>query len=231
MVTYIDQELAQAIDVELMDPSIGGFSIDQLMELAGLSVAQSIQHCFPDSKKIFVCVGPGNNGGDALVASRHLKLFGYSPVIYYPKRPSGQLFKNLITQCQQFELLFVDSMEDLGDFDLILDGFFGFSFKKPVREPFLTALKVTETTNIKAIQLSTVPIVSIDIPSGWDVIEGSDEDSIQPAMLISLTLPKLGAKRFKGIHYLGGRFVYPDLAKRYSLLIPTYEGSKQFTIL
>lgn len=42
-----------------------GFSIDQLMELAGLSVACVIGKEFPlleSKRRILVVVGPGNNG-------------------------------------------------------------------------------------------------------------------------------------------------------------------------
>ena len=57
-----------------------GFSVDQLMELAGLSVAQAIRAEYsPNShKRVLVIAGPGNNGGDGLVAGRHLYHFGYS---------------------------------------------------------------------------------------------------------------------------------------------------------
>lgn len=65
------------------------------------------------------------------------------------------------------------------------------------------------------------PIVSVDIPSGWDVEKGKIEVEVKdisgeggatfpglvPDVLISLTAPKLGAKEFKGRHFLGGRFV------------------------
>lgn len=62
-----------------------GFSIDQLMELAGLSCAGAIADAFPipDTKSsasgaaVLVVAGPGNNGGDGLVAARHLCQFGY----------------------------------------------------------------------------------------------------------------------------------------------------------
>lgn len=59
-----------------------GFSIDQLMELAGLSVASSILAEYPPSKygKILIVAGPGNNGGDGLVAARHLYHFGYKDI-------------------------------------------------------------------------------------------------------------------------------------------------------
>lgn len=57
-----------------------GFSVDQLMELAGLSVACSIADVYgPDNfPRVLIICGPGNNGGDGLVAARHLHHFGYS---------------------------------------------------------------------------------------------------------------------------------------------------------
>jgi NAD(P)H-hydrate epimerase len=52
-----------AFDKELM--STGGYSVDQLMELAGLSVSQAIYRVHPPSKgkNILLIAGPGNNGG------------------------------------------------------------------------------------------------------------------------------------------------------------------------
>jgi NAD(P)H-hydrate repair Nnr-like enzyme with NAD(P)H-hydrate epimerase domain len=52
------------------------------MELAGLSVSQAIYRVHPiqKGKRILVICGPGNNGGDGMVAARHL----YSP--FLPRR-------------------------------------------------------------------------------------------------------------------------------------------------
>ena len=54
---------------------------------------------------------------------------------------------------------------------------------------------------------SLLPIVSIDIPSGWDVDKGNIYSTFCPKMNISLTLPKQCMDGYKGIHYLGGRFL------------------------
>ena len=72
---FIDQQTAKSIDTDLMTNS--SFTLDQLIELAGLSIAQSIHHYYPSDRKMVVVVGPGNNGGDGLVAARHLAQFGH----------------------------------------------------------------------------------------------------------------------------------------------------------
>lgn len=74
----------------------GAYSLDQLMELAGLAVAQAVHKLFPPAPsgthhKVLVACGPGNNGGDGLVAARHLLHFGYRPTIYYPKPSKNEL--------------------------------------------------------------------------------------------------------------------------------------------
>ncbi|KAL1873096.1 hypothetical protein VTK73DRAFT_1101 [Phialemonium thermophilum] len=89
----LSAKAAAALDKELM--STGAFSIDQLMELAGLSVSQAVYRVHPPSKgrRVLVACGPGNNGGDGLVAARHLRHYGYEPTIYYPKRGKSDLYQ------------------------------------------------------------------------------------------------------------------------------------------
>lgn len=112
--------------------------------------------------------------------------------------------------------------KELGKTDLVMDAVFGFSFEGEPRPPFdvvIEALKKTEK-----------PIVSVDIPSAWNVERGDPEGKyfiprerakttsfmchlmltrVSAEVLISLTAPKAGVKAFKGKHYLGGRFVPP----------------------
>ncbi len=90
--SYLGQRDAQLLDEQLMQSP--GFSVDQLMELAGLSVAEAVWRARPPSKwkRVLVVCGPGNNGGDGLVAARHLFHFGYDvrrqSVLASWKRPS-----------------------------------------------------------------------------------------------------------------------------------------------
>ncbi|KAK3928527.1 NAD(P)H-hydrate epimerase [Frankliniella fusca] len=224
MVKYLQQDEAVNIDLELFNQY--KFSVDQLMELAGLSCATAIARCYQTSTKsgeVLVCCGPGNNGGDGLVCARHLKLFGFSPSLYYPKKTEKPLYDNLLHQCISMDIPIMEdapTVDVLNDsYGLIVDALFGFSFKPPVRPLFLPILD--------ALQQTVTPICSIDIPSGWDVEKGCpDTGGINPEMLISLTAPKLCAQSFKGkYHFLGGRFVPPSLSNKYNLDLPNYPGT------
>ena len=192
-----------------------GFSIDQLMELAGFSVA-SAAHAFlspehTDQLKktadILILCGPGNNGGDGLVAARHLKHFGYSPAVVYPKKSKGQLFDNLVKQCLDLDIpVYADIADILKiqsessiSFSLILDALFGFSFAGPARPPF--------TELIAFMTDSSIPVLSVDIPSGWHVEDGDIYSTgFLPDAVISLTVPKYCMSGYKGVHYVGGRY-------------------------
>jgi NAD(P)H-hydrate epimerase len=62
--------------------------------------------------------------------------------------------------------------------------------------------------------------------AGWE-IETGDPHGLQPEVLVSLTAPKQCARLFHGKrHFLGGRFVPPDLAAKYQLNLPAYPGTE-----
>jgi len=219
---------AAALDRDLM--STGGFSLDQLMELAGLSVSQVVYRVHPPSKgrRILVACGPGNNGGDGLVAARHLWHYGYKPTIYYPKMTGNELYQRLATQLKNLDLPFVEDFSAaLKDTDHVVDAIFGFSFQGEVREPFDTV--------IEALEKTTLPVTSVDAPSSWGIESGPPAagpgKNFNPATLISLTAPKPLVRFFHGRHFVGGRFVPPDIAVKYDIQVPDYPGVDQIVEL
>lgn len=250
-IRYLTAKLAQQIDEELMSTA-GAFSIDQLMELAGLACAQTLAAVYGKERypRVLVCCGPGNQGGDGLVAARHLGMFGYKPTIWMPKPGSKDIYKRLHTQCTNMHIPTLPSPSDsdpklaettlstaLAASDVVLDAIFGFSFKPPVRAPFDVALPL--------ISRAGLPIVSVDIPSGWDVERGdagagagaADEEQkgsrivLDPDVLVSLTAPKEGVRKFAGRHFLGGRFVPRSLEEKFELNLPQYPGFSQIVEL
>ncbi|KAF6165552.1 hypothetical protein GIB67_006442, partial [Kingdonia uniflora] len=229
--SYLSQSEAAEID-EIMMGSLG-FSVDQLMESAGLSVAAAIAEVYKPTEysRVLAICGPGNNGGDGLVAARYLYHFGYKPFVCYPKRIPKTLYTGLVNQLESLSIPFL-SVEDLrqdlsNDFDIVVDAMFGFSFHGTPRPPFAELIEklICLHSYDQATQKSPV-IVSIDIPSGWNVEEGDiGGEGIKPDMLVSLTAPKLCAKTFCGPHhFLGGRFVPPLIAEKFKLHLPPYPG-------
>jgi len=224
-VTTVTQAQAAQLDIDLFAEE---WMSDQLMELAGLSCAQAIHDTYPADKfgRVCVVVGPGNNGGDGLIMARHLKFFGHTVTIVYPKRRDKHPWTKLLALCQNMGL---DTLSELPenlnkDFDLIVDSIFGYSFKGDIRAPF--------DTIVKTLKEATVPIASIDVPSGWEIDKGNTNDGINPEFLISLSVPKICANDFKGkYHFLGGRFVNEKIVKKYNLTLPEFPGSKQYVLL
>lgn len=179
--------------------------------------------------KILIAAGPGNNGGDGLVAARHLHHFGYKPTVYYPKPTNQPIFTGLQKQLHHLSIPFLTTPEsfasELESSDLVIDALFGFSFHPPVRAPFDTILD--------NIIHAGKPVLSVDIPSSWDVEGGPPDQGLvghdfMPEFLISLTAAKPSVKWFKGKrHLLGGRFLSQAIADKYGIEVPDYQGVDQ----
>eukprot|EP00698_Gefionella_okellyi_P006826 TRINITY_DN163_c0_g1_i6.p1 TRINITY_DN163_c0_g1~~TRINITY_DN163_c0_g1_i6.p1 ORF type:complete len:207 (-),score=34.83 TRINITY_DN163_c0_g1_i6:49-669(-) len=197
------------------------------MELAGLSIACAIHKEYPPDKfkRAVVLVGPGNNGGDGLVAARHLFHFGYMPSIILPRAPKpDNIQARLVKQLHTLQIPISSEIPSTVSAEILVDAVFGFSFSGAVRAPYDGALRLLKSS------VGQMKIVAVDIPSGWDVERGNvNELGPDPDMLISLSAPKTCAKflRPDTLHYLGGRFVPPSVAQKYQLSLPPYAGAEQ----
>jgi NAD(P)H-hydrate epimerase len=217
---------AKAADLDKDLMSTGAYTLDQLMELAGLSVSQAVYklHAPSSARKVLVVCGPGNNGGDGLVAARHLFHYGYKPTVHYPKQGGNELYQKLCTQLKDLHVPFTEQFDDaLKETDSVVDAIFGFSFSGEVREPFSKIISALEETK--------KPVLAVDAPSSWNIEDGPPQSGpgskFQPEALISLTAAKPLVKYFKGRHFIGGRFLSPSVAQKYDLDIPPYQGIDQ----
>eukprot|EP01083_Nonionella_stella_P259112 885021_1 len=255
---YLNAKDAYELDQQLFST---GYTLEQLMELAGLAVAEAVYDVSPPvqvplfptasasvsvsnaKERVLIVCGPGNNGGDGLVAARHLVMFGYEVVVVYPKRSSREEhYSKLVKQCEDVGVVVLDSLpkedenidEDNGNgngngnsmmaYAVIVDAIFGFSFKGEAREPFGSIIRKM----IEMQQGQQIPIIAVDVPSGWNVDEGDVANTgMVPDVLVSLTAPKLCSKEFKGRHYVGGRFLPPNIAEKYGIQMPPYPGVQQ----
>jgi NAD(P)H-hydrate epimerase len=156
----------------------------QLMENAGAALAKEVRKRAP-GRKIAVVAGKGNNGGDALVAARHLADFDVTVFLIGRSRDiaTEEARRNWeILERLGFDLREVrDStdLESLSRYDLILDAVFGTGVKGSVRG--------LEAEAIDAINASNRSIISVDVPSGI----GTDR-SVNPGVTVTFHRPKEG---------------------------------------
>ncbi|XP_012831168.1 PREDICTED: pyridoxine/pyridoxamine 5'-phosphate oxidase 1, chloroplastic-like isoform X2 [Erythranthe guttata] len=188
-ISYLTQQQAAEIDELLVGPL--SFTIDQLMELGGLSVASAIAEVYRPNEHnlVLVICGPGNNGGHGLVAARHLHHFGYKLFVCYPNRNLKPLFTGLVTQLDSLSIPFL-SIESLPreylNFDIIVDAIFSFSFHGNPKPPFDNLIRsLASLREHYQERKKSRFVVSVDIPSGWHVEEGDiTGDGIKPDMLV-----------------------------------------------
>jgi len=130
-----------------------------LMERAGLAVAKLALALTPHAQRVWIACGPGNNGGDGLVAARHLRCWGKQPIVSWLGQPEYASADTFIAYHQlEQEGVKVDN-EPPAQVDLCIDALLGMGGH--LREPtgrlalFMNCLNDSATT-----------VLSIDLPSG-----------------------------------------------------------------
>lgn len=171
-----------------------------LMENAGSSVARFILSEYPQSKRISVICGKGNNGGDGLVVARHLAETGRVVRVLLLCSPE-QLLGDASAMFQKLKLLplvvrdpeGLDSVDAAPIFvaDLLVDAILGTGFRPPVSDLYAAA--------IARMNQSKVRIVAVDIPSGADAdaMESGSGLQARADAVVTFTAPRPA-------HVLGG---------------------------
>jgi NAD(P)H-hydrate epimerase len=238
LITYVNQDTAQKMDQDLFNKY--NLKLELAMELAG----QGVAHCVYDLIKkntnsqnnlllkkkpsLLILCGPGNNGGDGLVAARHLSYFNhlfYIDIILfntYKDQHKQDLLKAL-TNFENVNIFYNKENEKKvieTEYDYILDCLFGFSFKGPIRNEFLQIFEYLNKT--------ITPIISVDVPSGWEIEKGNVYNTFVPFANISLGTVKSCMKNFIGVHYFVNFFMPRKLLKEYKIEGPFYDNKEIF---
>ncbi len=176
-----------------------GISWQDLMEAAGSRVAEFVARQYPSAQRVLVLCGKGNNGGDGLVAARHLQACGKQVrlILLSPFEQLSQdaraMFEKLPQALKKSSMLLATE-EDLDrvpfqdcfhETELFLDAILGTGFHPPLRG-VAAALK-------SKLADHPVPVVSVDLPTGWDADSTamSASDAFRSDAVITFTAPKL----------------------------------------
>nr|XP_027193922.1 NAD(P)H-hydrate epimerase-like [Dermatophagoides pteronyssinus] len=183
-----------------------------LVESAGFQSSVCICDYIKDkTKKIIVLVGGGSNGADGLVIARYLSNNGYLVMMYCPQLNRSEIQMTLHHQAISVGVIEVKSVEEvIDDCDAVIDCIVGFNMiGNQLKEPWHSIINM--------IRIKKLTLISIDIPSGYEVNVEHEASVINAScdVIISLIAPKICTKNFTKTHYLTGRFV-PNFMLNYN---------------
>ncbi len=186
-----------------------GVSKDSLMEKAGLATALVARNLLGGAagRKIVVLVGPGNNGGDGLVAARRLAGWGASVTAWttptaredHAKTPLAKDAGVSISRITQESL---DSLRnDLQSCDVVLDAVLGIGKSRPLEGLVRGAMLLLRSAKESR---PSMPVAALDVPTGMDADSGTVDAACPKAdVTISYGFPKTGHYRFPGADFTG----------------------------
>ncbi len=207
-----DMKLVTAAEMRLLeDRAVAeGISLPDLMQNAGQAVATEIAELFEpiEGKRVIVLVGPGNNGGDGLVAARHLKTAGALVDVYLlaERKADDAVYHEALAAGlspieERMDVGFERLREALSETDIVLDAVFGTGVSHPISGGVAAALALVAQARIDRPYIS---IIALDLPSGLNADTGAaDQSTLAADYTITLGNPKLGFFLFPGADYTG----------------------------
>ena len=182
-----------------------GLDVAVLMENAGASVATMARRILGGDaagRRICVLAGKGNNGGDGLVAARHLKNWG-AEVFVVLGGSRGELRDPPERQLGTVGKMAIRVAEHTGLFEgaeLLVDALLGYGSKGDPREPMAGLIRRANGTN--------APILAVDVPSGLDATIGSVGDPcVRATATVTFGLPKTGFLSSEARGYVGDLYL------------------------
>ncbi|MFC1897511.1 NAD(P)H-hydrate dehydratase [Chloroflexota bacterium] len=176
-----------------------GLPPNMLMENAGEAIAEEVSKIRGtiNQQRILILIGPGNNGGDGLVAARHFHDWGAEVSLYFfSQRSLGDPNLKLV---QERRLTCIEATQDknlsrldelLTSTNIVIDAIFGTGKSRPLSDIFTQALDRVSKAKKKQPALR---IIALDLPSGLNADSGAvDSACLYADNTITLGFPKPG---------------------------------------
>jgi hydroxyethylthiazole kinase-like uncharacterized protein yjeF len=196
------REIEKAADAQ-------GLTYAEMMEHGGRAVAGEVQRRVgAEGQQVLVFVGPGNNGGDGLVAARFLHDAGAQVQLYLWKREVKGDDNFRLTQernIPHWSVAADKGLKQLKDLlssaDILLDALLGTGVTRPIGGSLKDILRtVKDARESGAVRL----LVAVDVPTGLDCDSGAvDPATVAADLTVTLALPKRGFYTFPAADFLG----------------------------
>ena len=170
-----------------------GVSLDELMENAGRAVGDEVAARLGKAagSRVVVLVGPGNNGGDGLVAATRLAQLGAAVEAFVVAGSGDPAGKRSAAEAAGVRV--GTAMDESGirnmssaaaSADVVIDAVLGTGASRPIGDPLGRALAAVR---------SGVPVVAVDLPTGMNADTGQfDPNGIRADLTLMLANPKIG---------------------------------------
>jgi hydroxyethylthiazole kinase-like uncharacterized protein yjeF len=187
-----------------------GVGTDVLMENAGLAVAQESWMALGtlEERRIVVLAGPGNNGGDGLVAARYLHEWGAGVQVYLltPRREDDANYGRLLEAgvplaCAEGDAGFSTLDGALAEVDLVVDALLGTGAARPIGGRLAEVL-----SRLAAARARPHPplLLAVDVPTGLNSDTGAvDPLTVAADYTVTLGCSKVGLYAQPGARYAG----------------------------
>jgi NAD(P)H-hydrate epimerase len=173
-----------------------GMPVAALMEKVASLISNKLKSIIPKDKTVGILVGPGHNGGDALVVARELHFQGYQVWIYQPLTKLKELTYQHLQYAQSLGISCYQEIGELPSFDFLIDGLFGFGLEREITGNIASAINHFNDWN--------KPIFSIDLPSGLHTDTGEVlGTAIKATHTFCLGLWKQGLLQDSAVEYTG----------------------------
>jgi hydroxyethylthiazole kinase-like uncharacterized protein yjeF len=165
---------------------------DGLMERAGAAAAAwAAELCTAADRPVLVVVGPGNNGGDALVVARLLRQRFFDVRLVLAAEPDrwptdAKEAWHRLSEVDVSVEAFTPEMTATR-FGLVIDGLFGIGLARPVEGEYAALVRCMN----ESARLSSCPLLALDCPSGLD---GETGRVLGEAVCASHTITFIGLK-------------------------------------
>jgi hydroxyethylthiazole kinase-like uncharacterized protein yjeF len=209
-----------------------GVSYAQMMESAGRGVALACQRTLDvDGRPVLVLVGPGNNGGDGLVAARHLAQAGARVTCAIWKRDVEDDANFARVEELGLSVIWTEKDDGLEELrqqarkaEVVVDSLLGTGVDRPIGGALRELLQVVGdavrrgkegrphdlvTPSCPGGPVRTAPtalplVVAVDVPSGVNCDSGAVDPVTLPADLtVTFGCPKVGQLRFPAAEAVG----------------------------
>jgi NAD(P)H-hydrate epimerase len=180
-----------------------GISAEMLMEEAGVQIAQAVRQFFPTPGSCLAFFGKGHNGGDALVAARHLAMAGWQVQTKsaFARRDCSPLTRKKLSQFEKHQ-----TKELPAPPLVVLDGLLGIGAEGALRDPIVAAAR--EINRLRHERAAHV--FALDIPTGLNGDSGeAEKDAVEADFTLTIGFPKPGLLADSATRHVGRLAVLP----------------------